>query len=160
MKAIQASPGIGGMLLTALIISLILLFLPITVKASDSLNTIRDIMTKSYMLLAVDTNGTDLLDTATVRRLAYDGSVRAYTDLGDARAKKIAIVADSSGYEIDFGLISIEGIVLDSNQTFQAMQRIEPSLLNDLTYYNNLTGQENRPRYYIRHGDSLSPSSY
>lgn len=153
MKWQEVIVGIGGTLTTALIFSLLLTF---TVQASDSLMDIREYMTRTYEVLNVDTNGTNILDTGTVRKFVFDGAWRAYADLGDPRTGKYAVTAGSSGIHIDEGLIWIVGIVLDSNTSFQAMMQVDLTKLDDLNYYSSLEGEQERPRYYIRHGDSIN----
>lgn len=141
----------GFRLLMAAIISLLVC----PVVASDSLLTVREVAVKTYQLLSLDTSGVADLDSALMHRFATDGSIRAYTDLGDPKAKKIAITKDLSAYEVDAAMISIRGIVFDTNQTFRALREVFPERLNDLTYYSNLEGAVMRPSYYIRHGDSV-----
>jgi len=142
---------IGIKFLTALIISLC----AIPAFASDSLMDVREYAVKVYDILDIDSNGNASLDTATVRKFVFDGAIRTYSDIGDPRTKKIPVSAGVAGVYIDAGLISIVGVILDSNKTFQAMQQVAPNMLNDVNYYNNLTGTYYRPRYYIRHGDSI-----
>lgn len=153
MKWREVIVGIGGTLLTVLIFSLLLTF---TVQASDSLMDVREYMTRTYEVLNLDTNGTNVLDTATVRKFVFDGAWRAYSDLGDPRTKKIVVTEEVSGIHIDEGLIWIVGIVLDSNMNFRAMSQVDLTKLNDLNYFQSLEGKQTRPRYYIRHGDSIN----
>jgi hypothetical protein len=143
---------IGIKFLTVLIFSL----LASSVSASDSLMDVREYMMRVYDILNLDSNGTKTLDTVSVREFTFDGGIRAYTDLGDPRTDKFAVTAGVSGIFIDEGLIRVVGIILDSNKTFQAMQRVEPHRFSDLSYYKNLTGKQSRPKYYLRHGDSIN----
>ena len=140
---------IGITCLTALIISGFC-------QASDSLMSVREYRTRTYELLNCDTLGPSNLDTAVARKFVVDAAIRAYSDLGDARTKKVAVTAGVSGIFVDQGLIWIAAAVLDSNKTFFPMQQVDVVQLREKTYYSSVTGIQVRPRYFIRHGDSIS----
>lgn len=140
---------IGILCLTALIISGVC-------RASDSLMSVREYRTRTYELLNCDTLGPSNLDTSIVRKFVVDGAIRTYTDLGDARTKKVAVTTGVSGIFVDQGLIWIAAAVLDSNKTFFPMQQVDVIQLREKTYYSSVVGTQVRPRYFIRHGDSIS----
>lgn len=141
----------GRMLLTGLIINLLVA----SASASDSLLTVREIGVRAYQFLSLDTSGVGDLDSALMNQFATDGAIRAYTDIGDPKGKMIPILRNTTGYLVDDALISIRGIVFDTNQTFRALREVIPERLTDLTYYSNLEGTLMRPSYYVRHGDSV-----
>ena len=142
----------GLRFLTVLIGSLLVT----SATASDSLMDSREYMTKTYNVLNVDTNGTKTLDTATVRGFVFDAAMKAYSDLGDPRAGKYVITAKTPGVFISEGLIRIMVAILDTNNTYQVLKRIDPAKLSDESYYATLTGTLGRPKFYIRHGDSIN----
>lgn len=125
------------------------------VRASDSLQTVTQYGVRIYEVLNCDTNGTAVLDTHTVRKFARDAAIKAYTDIGIPKGKKIAIVNGTSGYLVDAALIWIKGIVFDTNGDFRALREIAVERLSDQTYYSSLVGTGARPEYYARHGDSI-----
>ena len=124
--------------------------------ASDSLMDSREYMTKTYNVLNVDTNGTKMLDTVTVKGFVFDAAMKAYSDLGDPRAGKYVITAKTPGVFISAGLISIVVAMLDTNNNYQVLKRIDPAKLSDESYYSTLIGTFARPKFYIRHGDSIN----
>jgi hypothetical protein len=143
---------IGIKFLTALIISLF----AVPVMASDSLMDVREYMNKVCDILPIDSNGTKNLDTATLKEFTIDGAMKAYSDLGDPKAKKFVVTKDVPGILVDAGLMRITLAMLDTNGNYQVLKRIEPSRLSDASYYNTLKGVANRPKFYIRHGDSIN----
>ena len=133
-----------GLLLTAAI-----------TNASDSLLTVRECVVRTCWILNIDTTGTDKLDSALLHQFATDGVMKAYTDLGSPMAKKIAISDGTSGYLVDDGLLWVRGAIFDTNSTFNGLIEIEPDSFGNRQYFNNLSGTLDRPKYFIRHGDSI-----
>jgi hypothetical protein len=117
--------------------------------------TVTEYRVKVLEVLNADTTGTAVLDTHTVNRFVRDGAIRAYTDIGIPKGKKIALVKNTGGYLVDAGLLWIRGIVVDTADEFMAMREIQVSQLSDANYYNSLKGEIARPGFYIRHGDSI-----
>ena len=133
-----------------------LLILVSSAQGSDSLMDVGEYSNRVYDILNLDSNGTKGLDTGTVKEFVMDCAMKAYSDLGDPKAGKFIIPAGSSGVFISAGLIRIVAVILDSNKTFQSVKRIDPSRFSDESYYSNLTGVYSRPKFYIRHGDSIN----
>lgn len=125
------------------------------VSASDSLVTVKQYRSRVYELLSCDTTGTSVLDTGLVRRYVQDGVIRAYTDVGIAKSKKMKLTRGTASYLVDAGLTWIKGITLDTNGDFAAMKEIQVSKLSDESYYSTLVGKGSRPEFFIRHGDSI-----
>ena len=46
--------------------------------------------------------------------------------------------------------------MLDTNNNYQVLKRIDPAKLSDESYYSTLIGTFARPKFYIRHGDSIN----
>jgi len=134
-------------------ISAISLFAP--VFATDSLMTIQEYRTKTYQIINVATTGNDILDSTILVSFVKDAVIRVYTDIGLPKSKIMSITANTASYLVDDALIWIKGITLDTNEFFSSLREIDVSRLSEASYYNDLSGQSSRTRFYIRHGDSI-----
>jgi len=75
---------------------------------------------------------------------------------GDAENKKVAVTAGVSGIFVDQGLIWIAAACAGFQQDVFPMQQVDVVAVAEKTYYSSVTGIQVRPRYFIRHGDSIS----
>jgi len=133
-----------------------LLFLTAAItNASDSLMTVRNCAVRTCQILNIDTTGTGKFDSTLLNQFATDGAMRAYTDLGVAKSKKIAISGGISSYLVDAGLLWVRGALFDTNYAFAGLMEIDPDSFSNKQYWSNLQGTLTRPTYYIRHGDSI-----